>query len=531
MIFQQILPESNTKKILYAIASGLLLGLAWCHAVLAPLVFVGFVPLLLIEKSIYDQKGVAMKYVFRYAYLSFLIWNVISTWWISLSTPFGGAFSNIVNSLFMIVPFLLFHYTRTILKNAAYFSFILFWVSFEYLHLNWDFAWPWLNLGNVFSFIPTIIQWYEYSGTLGGTLWVLLVNLILFFNLKRFNIIKGGVLFSVLIIPIYSSFRIASNLDIKGKSIEVVSVQPSIDPYEEKFSHGEAFMPYSEQVDLLMRLSINAGLDSTSLVLWPETAIQGKRLESYFKYDQDVSKIIAFCSTHKKVNFLVGIETWNNFENEKLPEDVKFREDLGYYQNYNTAILVNSNPEIQKYYKSKFVPGVEKVPFKSLLGFLVKLIDFDGAGTYGWQNERIPFKLNSGEVVAPLICYESVFGEFVTGFVKNKAQLLTVITNDGWWGNTLGHQHHNLYARLRAIETRKWVVRSANTGISSFINLKGEEVSGLDWWKRGVLKNKVELNDVQTFYVENGDQIGRVFSFGSVLIILVCLVRNKIKKY
>jgi len=531
MTFQQILPETNRKKILYAIASGLMLGLAWCHAILTPFVFLGFVPLLLIEQSIYNQKGVSMKFVFRYSYLSFLIWNFISTWWIILSTPFGGIFANVVNSLFMTVPFVLFHYSRSILNKAAYFSFIVFWISFEYLHLNWDLAWPWLNLGNVFSYVPSIIQWYEYSGTLGGSLWILLLNLILFFNLNRFNIIKGFVFLIVLLLPIYSSFRISSNLDIKGKSIEVVSVQPSIDPYEEKFSHGEAFIPYSDQVDLLMRLSIKAGLDSTALVIWPETAIQGKRLESYFKYDQDVTKILAYCSKNPRVNFLVGIETWNNFENQKMPEDVKFRPELGYYQNYNTAILVNSNSEIQKYYKSKFVPGVEKVPFKSLLGFIVKLIDFDGAGTYGWQEERTPFKLNNGNIVAPLICYESVFGEFVAGFVKNDAQLLTVITNDGWWGNTLGHQHHNLYARLRAIETRKWVVRSANTGISSFINLKGEEIVSLGWWKRDVLKNKVELNDEKTFYVEYGDQIGRVFSFGSVLIILVCLVRNKIKKY
>jgi len=137
----------------------------------------------------------------------------------------------------------------------------------------------------------------------------------------------------------------------------------------------------------------------------------------------------------------------------------------------------------QYYHKSMLVPGVETLP-KFLL-FLGPLFEQLGgtAGGYARQEIRTPVPVKDHYVIAPAICYESIYGEFLSEYIKKGSNLIVIITNDGWWGNTPGHQQHLAYARLRAIETRKWVVRSANTGISAFVNPLGDIEQSASWWK------------------------------------------------
>ena len=132
-------------------------------------------------------------------------------------------------------------------------------------------------------------------------------------------------------------------------------------------------------------------------------------------------------------------------------------------------------PTIVLYHKAKLVPGVETLP--SFLNFMGKWFeDFGGiSGTLGRDSERKVFvPWDNHFKAAPIICYESIFGDYITEYVRKGANILTIITNDGWWGNTPGYKQHMNYARLRAIETRKWVARSANTGISCFIDPVGK---------------------------------------------------------
>ena len=133
--------------------------------------------------------------------------------------------------------------------------------------------------------------------------------------------------------------------------------------------------------------------------------------------------------------------------------------------------------------------------------------------------------------VGPVICWESVFGEYVTGYVKDAgANFLFIITNDGWWRNTPGHRQHNAYARLRAIETRRSIARSANTGISSLINQRGEEIARVGWWIRSGIRGTLNKNDHLTFYVKHGDFLGRIAVFLTVILLLYSIVFRFIKK-
>jgi len=149
------------------------------------------------------------------------------------------------------------------------------------------------------------------------------------------------------------------------------------------------------------------------------------------------------------------------------------------------------------------------------------------SGGLGYSEHPAVFKApNGSSVIAPIICYESIYGEYVTEYSRKGANLFAIITNDGWWGDTPGYKQHLAYASLRAIENRKSIVRSANTGISAIINEKGEILASTDWWEEDVISAKVKLNSTLTFYAKYGDYIGRIASLLAVLMLVLTMVRK-----
>ncbi|MCB9044003.1 MAG: hypothetical protein H6554_09600 [Chitinophagales bacterium] len=119
-------------------------------------------------------------------YVQFLLWNLLTTWWVKNASLAGGILAFVFNSLFMTLPWLLFAYMRRkYTPLTSYIALLCFWMAFEYIHLNWELTWPWLTLGNVFAGFPQIVQWYSYTGVGGGTFWVILVNIVLFRQIQK----------------------------------------------------------------------------------------------------------------------------------------------------------------------------------------------------------------------------------------------------------------------------------------------------------------------------------------------------------
>ena len=201
-------------------------------------------------------------------------------------------------------------------------------------------------------------------------------------------------------------------------------------------------------------------------------------------------------------------------------QKVKQRE---YYDVFNSALLIDASPGVQIYHKSKLVPGVEKMPYPKLFGFLEKLaVKLGGtSGSLGHNGGAEVFTTEYHYTIAPVICYESIYGEYLSAFINKNADLICVITNDGWWGNTPGIHQHFDYARLRAIETRRYIARAANTGISGFIDAKGTVLANSEWWKEASIKMVINLNSGKTFYVEYGDYIGKLAAILALLNILL----------
>ncbi|HEY0677183.1 MAG TPA: apolipoprotein N-acyltransferase [Chitinophagaceae bacterium] len=503
-----------------SVLSGILLYAAWPVSPLTFFIFTGFIPLLWLE-----QQGLSRRSFFWWVYFAMFIWNVATTWWIMNSTVPGGILAMLANSALMCIPWIAFYNIKKRMGPAiGYSSFVLFWLTFEYLHLNWELTWPWLTLGNAFAVKPDWVQWYEYTGTSGGSLWVLLVNLLLFLILKKltgekkFNVRLTSLLIAIVLLPFMLSFYIGSQRFPFFKERtpnNIVVVQPNVDPYL-KFDPAHA----NTQLQNLIRLSQSAIDSGTKLLIWPETAIPVAIDETQIVQHPFLQPVYAMLRQHPQVRLLTGIEGYRFFhESEKSKYSRRYPDSGLYFDSYNSAALFDSST-IQLYHKSKLVPGVETLP--SFLRFLDKWFEKFGGTTGGYarQDERTVLVAdNSNYKIAPSICYESIYGEFMSEYIRNGANIIVVITNDGWWSETPGFRQHMNYARLRAIETRKWVARSANTGISCFIDPQGKVYQPQPWDKAAVIKQSIpDNNTIRTFYTRSGDLISKIAVILTILL-------------
>lgn len=503
-----------------ALAGALLLWAAWPVSPLTLLIFVAWIPLLWLESTVKSRKR-----FFALTYLTMFGWNILTTWWIWNASPPGAAGAFIANSFLMCLPWLGFSIAKKRLGEIpGYIALIAFWMCFEFIHLqDWGLSWPWLTIGNVFATHPAWIQWYSVTGTSGGTLWVLLVNILLFLHVqrnfrrdsgKKYGYLVAAVL--LMIIPIGLSSLSTGPTKVKGIGSNIVIVQPNIDPYEKIYTGT-----IEAQIQKLIHLSEQQIDESTGLVVWPETALYlGNGIEeSTMKKNLFLNALWGFLQRHPQITLFTGIESYAVYDHKKTSTSKEAQEGF-YYDAFNGSVLLDSAGPIGFYHKSMLVPGVETLPW--FLKFIDKWFEKFGGTTAGYarQAERtVLVDTKHGYKIAPAICYESIYGEYMSKYVKNGANIICIVTNDGWWGNTPGHKQHMNYARLRAIETHKWIARSANTGISCFIDPYGYDALAQPWDKATAIKMFVPPDNSQTFYVKYGDILSRIMVVLSILFV------------
>lgn len=536
---------SNFKKwhlMALAALSAVILSIAWPQNGFAPLLLIGLIPLLLVEDIMIRNPHRFAKYAaFRYSYLTFILWNIFTTWWIINSTIVGGILAIALNSAFMAIVFQVYHFVRKRLYGASrgMYALIPLWVCFEYLHLDWDLSWPWLNLGNGFAAYHKWIQWYEYTGVFGGTTWILLSNILIYrvalgiksnFVAARNNRLIRIMTPLVVLVPIAISFYIYHHTEDKGETTNIVIGQPNIDPYNEQYE-----LSVEESIERNISVVEPLLSQETDFLIAPESTIQEGVEENKVDEAKSVKLLQNFLNDYPNLSILIGTSSYHIFEpGEKLTNTAKPITNTSlYYDSYNTALFIQKGSHTQAYHKSKLVPGVEKMPFPQLLAPLQK-IAFDLGGTvssYGISKDRLVFFDKDHKVgLGPAICYESIYGEFMSRYVRNGANVLAIITNDGWWGDTPGHKQHFIYATLRAIETRRSIARSANTGISAFINQRGDILEETAYWVPAALQHAVPANSELTVYVKHGDYLGKMFTFISFFMLLTALVKKAMKK-
>ena len=527
--------------------SAVLLSLPWLVPHLGPLALIGLVPLLSAER-VATQNGVKHFWIWHYS--CFVLWNAFTTFWVCNATVGGGIFAVLANALQMSVVFGLFRLSKKRLGGILPYLFLAFaWIAWERWYMvSAQISWPWLVLGNAFARSIRSIQWYEFTGTLGGSLWIWAANLSGFglmvsilegtwFRWKGFakwSSVIGTLL--VFALPFAASAHIWHYFEEDSDGTVAVTIaQPNFDPYEKFTSLTQA-----QQTDILLTQFESAlaadgvASETKGLLIAPETFTSDIWL-GHVADSPTWKSFQKFLKGHPGANLLFGASTYQYFAQRSAPSILARESGSGWVENHNTAFATDTSGREELFHKSKLVVGVEMTPYPK---FFVP-IDNKLGGLMGrciGQPEISCLHYRpGGEPTAEIpfgcaVCYESVYPEYCTGYVRKGAEFMTIITNDAWWGNTPGYKQHASYASLRAIELRRDIARCGNTGISGVINQRGEYLSQSNWWQRETLGGEVNLSKRETFFVRYGDIVGRISTFAFLLMLASLLVLFLIPK-
>lgn len=538
------LSESEKRKIkeerYLLILSGLLPGISFPPLPFSFLIFFGLIPYFLVinnRKKLID--------INRATYLMGFVFSLTTLYWVGGFTEAKDIFLMIsgillvfINPIFFLIPSTLFYFAKKIFnEKIAFYLFPFFWLSYEYAYSITDLSFPWLSLSNALPYLNTFIQIADVIGAYGLSLIILFTNVLLFdiiFLRKesyKFSF-KEIILLILILFPIIYGIIIKNNFKESNKKIKVALIQPNLDPYD-KWAAGNL----NDILKIYLDLSNEAVKEKPQLIIWPETALPIYLMSGV--YSDIVDSIRNFTNTNN-VFLLTGMPDYVTFSSKEFaPSDAKFNENLNfYYATYNSILLFSpGNYEVQRYGKMKLVPFGERTPFVDQLPFLGNLIKWS-VGLSGWNvgKDTINFILNfknannntSKISVNGLVCFESIFPNLVASFSQKNSELIAVVTNDSWYGNTSGPYQHKEISILRAIENRKYVVRAANGGISCIINPLGKTIRQTKMYTRDFIVGDVSLENQKTFYARN-PLIFPIISIIILISIVIMYIGNQIK--
>lgn len=517
------------KRLLLSLLSAGLLSCGWTGLSGLPSL-VGLVPLLIISDGYSTSSRDAWRMAGWTAFTG-IVWNAATIWWVANAAFIGVVAGTFFTVWWTTLAFMAYHIvSKHGPKALASVLFVTGWIACEHIyHEAPALSFPWLQLGNGFANDVRAIQWYEYTGVTGGSLWVTVTSLVAFSAIRLGRRSGWIALASVVMVPIavslgiYFSTSSDGSRETDGRTAVVSVVQPSIDCYD-KFNTSS-----SAQQEMLLRM-IGACPDSAQFILLPETSL-AEYLHEESLTESDIIRRIASVLSGRgaSATVLAGCESIRTYP--KGVSTPTSRHGFGYdYDIYNSAIAVDSAMQVRLHRKSRLVVGVETLP-AWLRRIRFGEVDLGGTfGQLGIGDTLRPFEYG-GVSFSPAICYEGIYDNTMAEFVRNGADVEFVVSNDGWWGDTPGHRYLFAFCRLRAIETRRTVCRSANTGVSGFISPRGDDLGRMEWFERGTLTRRVYLSSERTFYTRYGDILSRVSMLVAGLCILYFIAYRAKRKF
>jgi len=492
--------------------------MAWTPMSQAYLIFIAFLPIfILIDRFVVSKHS--SKKVLLILFSIFFLTGIILNFWISNAHWGGTLLAAFVHCFLLLIPFLFYYrFTKKGYRKQGLLAFILSAVCLEYAQNFWDLAWPWFNTGNSLSVYPKLIQWYQYTGAIGGSLWILLITLFIY-NILFIKNSKTTI--AIYIIVIITPFFLPINTtdsDTSSNSLKVLIYQPNLDAYSEKFKTN-----LTDQIKHLTPKISQLNPLETTLIVCPETFIH-RSIDEVKVNNNPYINLIQSALVSDKHYVITGANSRKQINPETEIEKGSIRHRNGiYYKVFNSAVLFNKNKTINIYNKSKLVAGAETTPFSSILTpILGSLFNIELGGISGNLGKSDFPKVLKTESFSfsPIICFESAFGDYTAEFSELGSDFITIITNDDWWGNTSGHKHHFELAKIRAIENQKYVVRSANTGISGIIKPNGQVVQSMPYKSGGFIEETIELHPKNTYYTQNKHLIGKLCTFVLAMLLL-----------
>ena len=481
----------NLNPLILVFLSGFITGITFHPLGLGFLIWFSFFPLIHVFTISNIKKNTLYGFFFGLSY------NTTAFYWIGSNsgadslTVFGSLIAAVFYlSLFWAGVGFLFSFLRTENKGRLsnmFFPFII--VSMEYLRSFGALGFPWSNLALSQSQYIYLIQFIEVTGTYGLSFLIIVFNVVIYNIIQKKDSIRGGlsiIAFIIIGLSIAGLLRINS-LPKLNKKISVVVVQPNINP-NTKWQNKKNVIAF---MDSMHQKAVKF---EPNLIVFPETA-----LPSYLVRD------------YRTRNSLQN--TVNNFNIPLLTGTIhtSFEDNSKYY--YNSSMFLMPEKDYELYSKIHLVPFAEYDLLPAFFHPLSKLninIDrgnFKSGNTYKvFEHENLLF--------SNLICYESSIPKISRTFVSKGAEFLVIQANDGWLGSSFGPYQHFELAKLRAIENRISIVRSANTGISGIINFDGSVTEKVKLNEEKLIFEEVITNKNRSFYTKYGD----IFALLNVLV-------------
>jgi apolipoprotein N-acyltransferase len=533
-------------RVSLAVASGILLGFSFPPSPFYSLAYVAFIPLFFLFTRIKSFFQIA-----RYSYLFLFIFHLITVYWtggfvvgkdIWMMTA-GVSVIVIHPILFLPIILLAFAVKNKLGLVPGLVAFALFWTSFEYLHSLGEYSFPWLTLGNSQAYDLQRIQIIEYTSVYGLTLLIFAFNIIAFlvivnqtsgkWKLQSKQVLSYLSVLAVLYFgtALYGTY-VGNKESVESKNkISVGILQPNFDPWDKwGGSIGDKWESYFRQLKYYFDETRQLSKFKPDIIVWPETAIPFHiLLPRYSLYRSD---LLSLADT-LKLSIFTGLPTAEYFDSLHAPATAeRIQSSKLYVESYNSAVLIQPNRIIgQIHKKSILVPFAERIPYAETFRFLIEPLKWNvGISSWGKGEDTAVYELSlkDGRQIkfSGMICYESVYPNYVREFVKRGAEFLVIITNDSWWGNTSGAYQHASFASLRAVETRRWVVQCANGGISLIVDPTGKRQTTTDLYTRTKFIADISSLSDKTFYVQYGDVVAQLCLAISILMLMTAFLKK-----
>jgi len=498
-----------------AATSGLLLTLSFPKAGLSYLAFFALIPWLV------SLGPLTLKQSFYSGFIAGLFHFITLIYWIVPTIHiYGGLHLTLASSTLILLCFYLalypaiFAFLLKKLKPSPFFTPLLsacLWIGLEYIRTYAFTGFSWGSLGYSQYSNLMFIQIADLSGVYGVSFLIVLINYFfadLFIFSRKKNEEKQSViaiLLSVILVAstlFYGHQRLAAidSLMISAQKPVIAVVQGNI---EQDLKWSDEFK--NKTVEKYLLLSKATLKDQPDLIIWPETA-----LPFYYGYERILSDLVDQCIRESKTNYLIGSPAFKSDEKETLY--------------YNRAFMLNRFSIVTATYdKNHLVPFGEYVPFGKYLTFLGKITAQAGNFSTG-DKSYVPLDFKEHKT-GVLICFEILFPNIASGFVKNGADILTTITNDAWFGQTSAPMQHFSMAVFRAVENRRSVARAANTGISGFIDPKGQILETTPLFTDRAITREIPALTLISFYTRYGD----IFTVGAMVAFCLAFVVKGIR--
>lgn len=516
-----------------AVLSGLLMGLAYPPFEQSWLIWVALVPL--ICALWFRPKKSALGH-FLHGYVAGLIFFWIVFFWLTEVTQPGWFVLSFYLALYfgvwgwfagvIIIPERAVHpdtpekqwpwmNSWTNLRLAA--SGAAAWVGLEWLRGELFTGFGWNGLGVSLFRETALIQIADITGVGGISFLIVLTNIVLVITVRRFFMEVGRMrirphydfTITIALIAVAFSYGVHHYYlpKTESASLKVAAIQANI-PQDEKWDPAfeeHILQTYRRQTEVAL-------LGKPDLLVWPEAATPRPALN-----DESLAQEVLEIAADSKADFLFGTVYYDAFGG------------------YNSAVMINPAGGAQVYNKIHLVPFGEYVPFRHSFPLLAWIVGDQVPADFNPGVEPAVLNLSRMPLhIAPLICFEDTLGELTRKFVIRGADLLVVLTNDGWFRKSAGSRQHLANSIFRAVESRRPMVRAANTGVTAFIDPLGrvqEELASEtgDTFIEGFLSGVVEvpLHPPQTFYTNHGELFSMICLFGAILAIQVHLVTSR----